>query len=90
MRAGPRINVDVYVIYFNLQRRKIYSATEALLLGRIPQMKIQKSLTWGGGHQCLTQISLHTGPMLKIPQATNPTSSPGYSDYLHIISNRLG
>ncbi len=84
---------------YNLQRRKIcavlYNDAVAILLRQNPlEYKCKKPLTWGGGHHCMTRISLQSGPMLDIncsfshkppalsPPALSPPSFPPTSPHM--------
>jgi hypothetical protein len=97
MLTGPRINADDVTPSNGLHlpwRGKKYVQYYATIHGGqnslVGSINAKKSFTWGGGHQCKVQTSLHSGPMLKInchiyrnhwPQPftqTLPLSAPAY------------
>jgi hypothetical protein len=82
MRAGPRINTDdvapLCALFLTCREENMYSGTKAMLSPKAVKMQMQNSLTWDGGHYCMMENSLQSGPMLDIncPISHKPWAAP--------------
>jgi hypothetical protein len=71
--TGPKINADVVTpshgLFLTCSGENIctvFDNNTQRILFTCGVLKCEKSLTWGGGHQCKLHTSLNLGPKLKI------------------------